>query len=64
LFSKEDYKNYLLNFIVSNNLPFSIVESNSFKNLIRYVKDNIPTIGRTIIRKELDTLYNYRRVEF
>jgi hypothetical protein len=29
LFSKEDYKNYLLSFIINNNLPFSIVESNS-----------------------------------
>jgi hypothetical protein len=58
LFSKEEYKNNLLAFIISNNLPFSIVESTTFNNLIKYLKDDIPIIGRTTIRKELDTFYN------
>jgi hypothetical protein len=57
-FSKEEYKNYLLLFILNNNLPFSIVESTSFNNLIKYLKDDIPTIGRLTMRKELDTFYN------
>jgi len=57
-FSKEEYKNYLLSFILNNNLPFSIVESTSFNNLIKYLKDDIPTIGRLTMRKELDTFYN------
>ena len=29
LFNKKEYKNYLLTFILNNNLPFSIVESKS-----------------------------------
>jgi hypothetical protein len=57
-FSKEEYKNNLLSFILNNNLPFSIVESTSFNNLIKYLKDDIPTIGRLTMRKELDTFYN------
>jgi hypothetical protein len=57
-FSKEEYKNNLLSFILSNNLPFSIVESNSFNNLLKYIKDDLPNIGRTTIRKELDIFYN------
>lgn len=57
-FSKEEYKNYLLSFIINNNLPFSIVDSPSFNNLIKYLKDNIPSISRATIRRELDTFYN------
>jgi hypothetical protein len=38
-------------------LPFSIVESSSFNNLITYLKDNIPSISRSTIKRELDTLY-------
>ena len=57
LFSKEEYKNYLLAFIINNNLPFSIVKSFSFNNLIKYLKDNISIIERNTIRKELNTFY-------
>ena len=46
-----------MNFIISNNLPFNIVDSNSFRNLLRYIKDNLPTISRDTIRNELDNLY-------
>jgi hypothetical protein len=38
-------------------LPFSIVESSSFNNLITYLKDDIPSISRSTIKRELDTLY-------
>jgi len=58
LFSKEDYKYNLLNFIISNNLPFSIIESKTFNNLIKYLKDDLPIISRTTIRRELDIFYN------
>ena len=57
LFNKEEYKNYPSNFVISNNLPFSIVDSNSFRNLLRYIKDDLPTISRHTIRNELDNLY-------
>jgi hypothetical protein len=56
-FSKEEYKSYLLSFILNNNLPFSIVESSSFNNLIKYLKDNISSIRKSTIRRELDTFY-------
>ena len=58
LFNKEEYKNYLLSFIINNNLPFSIIESKSFNNLIKYLKDDLPIIGKTTIKIKLDTIYN------
>ena len=61
LFNKEEYKHYLLTFILNNNLPFSIIEtleSNSFNNLIKYLKDNLLTISKTTIGKKLDAIYN------
>ena len=58
LFNKEIYIENLLRFIVNNNLPFSIVNSNSFLALLKYLKDDLPTISRTNIKKQLNTLYN------
>jgi len=58
LFNKEEYRSFLLKFIINNNLPFRIVESNSFNNLLKFLKDDIPTISRRSIKEDLDKLYN------
>lgn len=56
-FDKDSYKSFLLSFIVNNNLPFSIIDSPSFLNLLKYIKDDLPTISRITIRTELDNIY-------
>ena len=58
LFSKEDYRRLLLNFIIANNLSFSIVDSNSFNNLLKYLKDDLIVISRRTLKEDLDLLYN------
>ena len=58
LFNKEEYRSFLLKFIINNNLPFRIVESNSFNNLLKFLKDDISTISKRSIKEDLDKLYN------
>ena len=58
LFDKIKYRDLLLKYIIANNLPFSIIESPTFNNLIKYLKDNLPTTSRRTIKKDLDLLYN------
>ena len=63
MFSNKEYKTYLLNFIISNNLPFSIVDSTSFNSLLRYLKDNLVSISRRVLKEDLDNLYNKKFLE-
>jgi len=58
LFNKIKYRDLLLKYIIANNLPFSIIESPTFNNLINYLKDDLPTISRCTIKRDLDLLYN------
>ncbi len=58
LFDSEEYIRLILNFIINNNLPFSIIDSKSFKELLKYLKDELPTISRKSIKNRLDILYN------
>jgi len=58
LFNKIKYRDLLLKYIIANNLPFSIIESLTFNNLIDYLKDDLPTISRRTIKRDLDLLYN------
>ena len=57
-FDKIKYRELLLKFIINNNLLFSLLESPSFNSLLNYLKDNLPTISRRTIKKDLDLLYN------
>ena len=63
IFNKEEYKELLLRFIINNNLPFSIIESNSFLKLLKYINEDLPTISRGTIKNNLDLLYNKELVK-
>lgn len=56
LFDKTHYKKLLLNFLLANNLPFALVESETFNQLLTYLKKDL-SISRSSIRSTLDTLY-------
>ena len=58
LFNKDNYKELLLNFIIANNLSFSILNSIYFNNLLKYLKDDLLIISRKSIKNYLDILYN------
>ena len=59
LFNFKEYIRLILNFIINNNLLFSIIDNKSFKELLKYLKDKLPTISRKSIKNRLDILYNF-----
>jgi len=59
LFDSKEYTRLILNFIINNNLPFSIIESKSLKELLKYLRDVLSTINRRTIKNKLDLLYNF-----
>ncbi|KAH6711867.1 hypothetical protein BKA61DRAFT_578295 [Leptodontidium sp. MPI-SDFR-AT-0119] len=56
-FNNKEFRVKILNFILQNNLSFRLIDSPTFKELLRYLKEDIPTINRKILRDELDSVY-------
>ena len=56
-FDQNEAYNRILNFIVSNNLSFNILDSNSFKDLLSYYNRSSPTINRHKIKTILKNTF-------
>ena len=56
-FDQNEAYNKILNFIVSNNLSFNILESDLFKDLLNYYNKSSPVINRYKIRLILDKTF-------
>lgn len=55
-FDRDLYKDLVLNFLIANNLPLSLVHSKTFKELLYYLNSD----ARGLDRKTLSTLLNTR----
>ncbi|KAM9931831.1 hypothetical protein OXX80_008521 [Metschnikowia pulcherrima] len=53
----EEYTRLLLKMLLSNNLPFSLVESDSFKQFVLFLRDEVPNISRVTLRQKLDEVF-------
>ncbi|KAM9897731.1 hypothetical protein OXX69_010157 [Metschnikowia pulcherrima] len=53
----EEYTRLLLKMLLSNNLPFSLVESDSFKQFVLYLRNEVPVISRVTLRQKLDEVF-------
>jgi hypothetical protein len=56
-FNDIKFQKLVLNFILSNNLSFNITNSNSFKELLNYLKKDLLIINRHNLKELLDSLY-------
>lgn len=57
-YTNEEFQNKLLKFILNSDLPFSIVNSPNFRELILYLKDEVKILSRQTIRRNFTTLFN------
>ena len=57
------YRELLLAFVVSNNLPLRLVESPSFRQMIYHLNPTVLTLGRTTIRRDLYQLFCYHKAK-
>ncbi|KAM9909000.1 hypothetical protein OXX79_000035 [Metschnikowia pulcherrima] len=53
----EEYTRLLLKMLLSNNLPFSLVESDSFKQFVLFLRNEVPDISRVTLRQKLDEVF-------
>ncbi|KAM9897727.1 hypothetical protein OXX79_006712, partial [Metschnikowia pulcherrima] len=53
----EEYTRLLLKMLLSNNLPFSVVESDSFKQFVLFLRNEVPVISRVTLRQKLDEVF-------
>ncbi|KAM9901796.1 hypothetical protein OXX69_008566 [Metschnikowia pulcherrima] len=53
----EEYIRLLLKMLLSNNLPFSLVESDSFKQFVLFLRNEVPNISRVTLRQILDEVF-------
>jgi hypothetical protein len=51
--SSSKYRELVLSFIVSNNLPLRLVESQSFRQLVHHLNPTVLTVSRTTIGRDL-----------
>ena len=51
------YRELLLSFVVSNNLPLRLIESYSFRQLVHHLNPSTMTISRTSIARDLYRLF-------
>ncbi|QBM88248.1 hAT family C-terminal dimerization region [Metschnikowia aff. pulcherrima] len=58
MFDLLTFKLHLLKFIIANNLPFVIVDSDSFRGLLTYLKDDLPqSVTRFTVRSDLKSAF-------
>lgn len=53
----EEYTRLLFKMLLSNNLPFSLVESDSFKQFVLFLRNEVPVISRVTLRQKLDEVF-------
>ena len=59
--SSSKYRELLLSFVVSNNLPLRLVESHSFRQLVHHLNLAVLTVSRTTVRRDLYRLFCYHK---
>lgn len=57
------YRELLLAFVVSNNLPLRLVESPSFRQMIHHLNPTVITVGRTTIQRDLYRMFCYHKAK-
>jgi hypothetical protein len=58
------YRELLLRFLVSSNLPLSLVDQYSFRQLVNYLNPTILAISTRTIRKDLHNQFNHHRIRW
>ncbi|KAM9920149.1 hypothetical protein OXX59_007439 [Metschnikowia pulcherrima] len=53
----EEYTRLLLKMLLSNSLLFSLVESDSFKQFVLFLRNEVPNISRVTLRQKLDEVF-------
>lgn len=56
-FDKDEYERLMLMMIVKNDLPFSLVVSESFRAFVYFLRDDAHSINRSTLRRRLDKIY-------
>lgn len=56
-FDKEEYMRLLLMMIVSNNLAFSLVDTESFRDFILFLREDVPLVDRHALRRMLAKIF-------
>jgi hypothetical protein len=59
--SSSKYRELVLSFVVSNNLPLRLIESHSFRQLVHYLNPAVLTVSRTTIGRDLYRLFCYHK---
>jgi hypothetical protein len=55
------FRELLLSFIVSNNLPLRLPDSQSFKLLVNHLNPTIQTVGRMTLRRDLQRIFSINK---
>jgi hypothetical protein len=58
-YSDERFRDWLLNWIVSEAMPFTAIEAPSFRMLLRLLKPDVPLPSATSLRRDLDLGYQH-----
>ena len=61
--SSSKYRELLLSFIVSNNLPLRLIESHSFRQLVHHLNPAVLTVSRTTVGRDLYRLFCYHKAQ-
>jgi hypothetical protein len=59
--SSSKYRELVLSFIVSNNLPLRLIESQSFRQLVHHLNPTVLILSRTTIGRDLYRLFCYHK---
>ena len=62
-FSIEVFENYLVDWIVLNDQPFTEVESESFRKLLTFLKPNLKILGADTVKRRILGLFQSKRLE-
>ncbi|KAM9929618.1 hypothetical protein OXX59_001070 [Metschnikowia pulcherrima] len=59
-FDPGEHTRLVLMMIIANNLPFSLVDSKTFKAHVLYLRDDAPSISRSTLRRKLTEIYEMK----
>jgi transcriptional antiterminator len=62
-FTEDGVVTKVLHFLIENNLSFSSLCSDSFKDLLKYLNPEIPVLYRTKLKSSLEQLFQFELIK-